>query len=87
MSESPDELYKAYARIDELEMNLADATRRLNVACHIQAEDKIGFDFSVLDKIRILEELYADALSTIQSMETLVLDMLKKSLQDKNENA
>lgn len=87
MSEPPDELYKAYARIDELEACLADANRRLNVACHIQAEDKVGFDFSVLDKIRILEELYTDAVSTIKSMETLVIDMLKESLQDKKENA
>jgi hypothetical protein len=45
----------------ELELNalhaeLESAQRRLEVACHIKAEDKVSFDFAVLDELAALRE-------------------------------
>lgn len=36
--------------------NIAVLEKRLEIACHIKADDKVGFDFAVLDKIDSLEQ-------------------------------
>ena len=34
---------------------LYKAEKRLEVACHVKADDKVGFDFAILDKMDALE--------------------------------
>jgi hypothetical protein len=41
---------------DALRTELEAAQRRLEVACHIKAEDKVSFDFAVLDELAALRE-------------------------------
>lgn len=41
--------------ISRLEADNGLLMKRLEVACHVKADDKVGFDFAVLDKIDSLE--------------------------------
>jgi len=44
------------AKVIEQDDKLCKAEKRLEVACHVKADDKVGFDFAVLDKIDSLEQ-------------------------------
>lgn len=35
--------------------NIAVLEKRLEIACHVKADDKVGFDFAILDKMDALE--------------------------------
>lgn len=41
---------------EEFEKQIEDLEKRLNVACHIRADDEVGFDWEVLRRISNLEE-------------------------------
>lgn len=43
------------AKVIEQDDKLYKAEKRLEVACHVKADDKVGFDFAVLDKIDSIE--------------------------------
>jgi hypothetical protein len=45
---------------DTLRTELEAAQRRLEVACHVKAEDKVGFDFAVLNELAALREQVAE---------------------------
>lgn len=41
---------------DQKDKRIAELERRLKIACHVKADDKVKFDWAVLDKIDELEE-------------------------------
>lgn len=49
------EMDELQAKVIEQDDKLCKAEKRLEVACHVKADDKVGFDFAVLDKIDSLE--------------------------------
>jgi hypothetical protein len=40
---------------DQKDKRIAELERRLKIACHVKADDKVKFDWAVLDKIDELE--------------------------------
>jgi len=46
-------ILQAFAEKDK---RIAELERRLKIACHVKADDKVKFDWAVLDKIDELEE-------------------------------
>jgi len=52
----------------EAEEKVVELRKRLDIACHIKADDKVSFDWAVLDKIDTLRTACTRALATLNSL-------------------
>jgi chromosome segregation ATPase len=61
---------------DALRTELEAAQRRLEVACHIKAEDKVSFDFAVLDELAALREWKEELGKRLNTCPEHILDII-----------
>jgi hypothetical protein len=71
-----DELERMMADCDALRTELEAAQRRLEVACHIKAEDKVSFDFAVLDELAALREWKEELGKRLNTCPEHILDII-----------